>query len=251
MDGANLNAILGITRPGDFGVDCMHINLHKTFTQPHGGGGPGSGPVAVCDRLVPFLPTPRVLKNADGTFRRATRADLPQSIGRVRSHQGNPGVFVRSYCYIRAHGGRGLRQVSEDAVLNANYILARLQAAYDLPYPGPCMHEVVFSARRQLKEHKIRALDIAKRLIDLGYHPPTVYFPLIVAEAIMIEPTETESKETLDRFCEAMLQIAQEAQHSPQVLHDAPRTTPVTRCDEVRAVKSPCLCWTPGPDASA
>ena len=251
MDGANLNAILGLTRPGDFGVDCMHINLHKTFTQPHGGGGPGSGPVAVCDRLVPFLPAPRVLKNADGSFRRASAADLPQSIGRVRSHQGNPGVFVRSYCYIRAHGGRGLRQVSEDAVLNANYVLARLQEAYDLPYPGPCMHEVVFSARRQLKEHKIRALDIAKRLIDLGYHPPTIYFPLIVAESIMIEPTETESRETLDQFCDAMLQIAREARESPQLLHDAPVTTPVTRCDEVRAVKSPCLCWTPPADSVA
>jgi glycine dehydrogenase subunit 2 len=245
MDGANLNAIMGRTRPGDFGVDCMHINLHKTFTQPHGGGGPGAGPVALCEKLIPFMPAPRVVKDDDGAFRRLTAADLPQSIGRVRSHQGNPGVFVRSYTYMRGCGGVGLREVSDDAVLNANYILARLKGAYDLPYDGPCMHEVVFTARRQLKENKVRALDIAKRLIDLGYHPPTVYFPLVVAEALMIEPTETESKDTLDAFCDAMLQIAREAQESPDLLHNAPVTASVTRCDEVRAVKSPCLCWTP------
>ena len=242
MDGANLNAILGITRPGDFGVDLMHMNLHKTFTQPHGGGGPGAGPVAVAERLVPFLPVPRVVEER-GVYRR--REDYPKSIGRIRSYQGNPGVFVRAYTYIRAHGGAGLRKVSEDAVLNANYILARLTGAYDPASPGPCMHEAVFSAKRQLRDHHVRALDIAKRLIDLGYHPPTIYFPLIVAECLMIEPTETESRETLDAFCDHMLQIAKEAAATPDLLTSAPVTTPVGRCDEVRAVKHPCLCWTP------
>ncbi len=242
MDGANMNALLGIARPGDFGVDVMHLNLHKTFTQPHGGGGPGSGPVAVGEKLVPFLPVPRVVLEG-GAYRR--REDFPKTIGRVRSFQGNPGVFVRAFAYIRSNGGEGLRTVTEAAVLNANYILARLRDAYDLPYPGPCMHEAVFSARRQVKQNGVRALDVAKRLIDLGFHPPTIYFPLIVPEALMIEPTETEPKETLDAFVAAMLAIAREAAEEPQKVKDAPVTTPVARLDEVRAVKQPRLRWRP------
>ncbi|MCI0342922.1 MAG: aminomethyl-transferring glycine dehydrogenase subunit GcvPB [Planctomycetales bacterium] len=242
MDGANMNALLGIARPGDFGVDVMHLNLHKTFTQPHGGGGPGAGPVAVGEKLVPFLPVPRIVQEG-GAYRR--REDFPKTIGRVRSFQGNPGVFVRAYAYIRSHGGEGLRKVTEAAVLNANYILARLRDAYDLAYPGPCMHEAVFSARRQVKQNGVRALDIAKRLIDLGFHPPTIYFPLIVPESLMIEPTETEPKETLDAFVAAMLTIAGEAAEEPQKVKDAPVTMPVTRLDEVRAVKQPRLRWRP------
>jgi glycine dehydrogenase subunit 2 len=240
-DGANLNAVLGKARPGDMGFDAMHINLHKTFATPHGGGGPGAGPVAVNDLLAPFLPGPRVVWSEDA-FRFVTPE---RSIGRVRSFCGNVGVAVRAYAYIRAIGGEGLREVAEQAVLSANYLKERLKGVYELPYDRPCMHEFVLSGRRFKREHGVRTLDIAKRLLDHGVHPPTIYFPLIVDEAIMIEPTETESLETLDRFVDAMLEIASEAVSDPQLLHDAPTTTPVRRLDEARAVKQPELAWRP------
>jgi glycine cleavage system P protein (glycine dehydrogenase) subunit 2 len=247
MDGANMNAILGIARPGDFGVDVMHFNLHKTFSTPHGGGGPGAGPIAVNAKLEPYLPVPRVVRTQDGRFELSE--DHPRSIGKVRSYFGNSGILLRALAYALAHGPAELRAVSEHAVLNANYIRARLSDAYHLPYTAPSMHEVVFSAKKQ-KGFDVRALDIAKRLIDLGFHPPTIYFPLVVAEALMIEPTETESRETLDAFIEAMLRIAREAEASPQVLHEAPVTQPVKRLDEVNAVKTPilvCPCDLPDP----
>jgi len=237
MDGANMNAILGITRPGDFGVDVMHFNLHKTFSTPHGGGGPGAGPLAVNDVLEPYLPVPIVVER-NGRFE--LDSDRPHTIGKVRSFFGNSGILVRALAYIAAHGPEDLRAISEHAVLNANYIRHRLKGAFHLPYDGLSMHEVVFTARRQ-KNFGIRALDIAKRLIDLGFHPPTIYFPLIVNEALMIEPTETETRETLDAFCDAMLQIAAEAENDPQILQEAPLLQPVKRLDEVTAVKSPIL----------
>ena len=237
MDGANLNAILGITRPGDFGVDIMHFNLHKTMSTPHGGGGPGAGPIAATDVLEPYLPVPRIVRRND-TW--TLDEDRPRSIGKVRSFFGQSGILVRALAYLAAHGPSDLRAVSEHAVLNANYIRARLQEAYHLPYETPCMHEVVFTAKRQ-KAHGIRALDIAKRLIDLGFHPPTIYFPLVVHEALMIEPTETETLETLDAFCDAMLRIASEAETDPRILQDAPVKQPVKRLDEVGAVKTPIL----------
>jgi glycine dehydrogenase subunit 2 len=232
-DGANLNAVCGIARPGDMGFDIVHINLHKTFSQPHGGGGPGGGPIAVAKRLEPFLPVPAVVKDGD-RFR--LDFDRPKSIGKVRAFTGPFGVFVRSYAYIRRYGP-GLREMSEAAVLNANYLLARLKDAYDLPFDRLCMHEFVLSARTLKKEHGVSALDIAKRLMDFGIHPPTVYFPLIVPEALMIEPTETEPKERLDEFCDVMLRIAHEASVDPDVLHDAPHNRPVRRLDEVKAAK--------------
>ena len=235
-DGANLNAVCGISRPGDMGFDIVHINLHKTFSQPHGGGGPGGGPIAVRAELEPFLPAPAVTRNEDGSF--ALDFDRPQSIGKVRGFTGPFGVFVRSYAYIRAYGPR-LREMSEVAVLNANYVLARLKDAYDLPFDRLCMHEFVLSARSLKRDHGVTALDIAKRLMDYGFHPPTIYFPLIVPEALMIEPTETESKETLDAFCDAMLAIAREAAESPELLKEAPHDRPVRRLDEVRAAKKP------------
>ncbi|HVR73807.1 MAG TPA: aminomethyl-transferring glycine dehydrogenase subunit GcvPB [Planctomycetota bacterium] len=238
MDGANMNAILGIARPGDFGVDVMHFNLHKTFSTPHGGGGPGAGPIAVNDKLEPFLPVPRLVKREDGSF--DLSGEHPRAIGKVRSYFGNTGILLRALAYAWAHGPEDLRAVSEHAVLNANYIRAGLGGAYHLPYGTPSMHEVVFSAKKQ-KQFSIRALDIAKRLIDLGFHPPTIYFPLIVPEALMIEPTETEARETLDEFIEAMRRIAREAEESPGLLHDAPVTQPVKRLDEVNAVKTPIL----------
>ena len=218
MDGANMNAILGIARPGDFGVDVMHFNLHKTFSTPHGGGGPGAGPVAACAALAPYLPVPRVMRlpGPDGPARYALEREAPKSIGKVRAHFGNTAILVRAAAYIAAHGPESLRGVSEAAVLNANYIRARLAGEYHLPYPTPSLHEVVFTARNQVKANGIRALDIAKRLLDFGFHPPTIYFPLVVHEALMIEPTETESRETLDRFCAAMLRIAAEARESPR-----------------------------------
>ena len=243
MDGANMNAILGITRPGDFGVDVMHFNLHKTFSTPHGGGGPGAGPIAVNEKLEPYLPTPRLVERKGATPEENSyhlSEDHPQSIGQVRSFFGNTGILLRALAYAYAHGPKELRAVSEHAVLNANYIRSKLQKAYALPYTSPSMHEVVFSAKKQ-KQFTVRALDIAKRLIDLGFHPPTIYFPLIVSEALMIEPTETESRETLDGFIEAMLQIAREAETAPDLLHSAPQTQPVKRLDEVRAVKAPVL----------
>ena len=238
-DGANLNAVVGICRPGDMGFDVVHVNLHKTFATPHGGGGPGSGPVGVKKFLEPFLPAPLVTCT-DGRY--SLDSDRPQSIGRMRSFHGNFGVIVRAYAYILSMGAEGLPEVARAAVLGANYVRARLQDVYELPYKRSCMHEVVLSGERQ-KKQGASTLDIAKRLIDYGYHPPTVYFPLIVHEALMIEPTETESKETLDAFIEAMRQIAQEAGENPAPLLEAPHGTPVTRLDEARAAREPVLTW--------
>ena len=237
MDGANMNAILGVTRPGDFGVDMMHFNLHKTLSTPHGGGGPGAGPIAVTEELEPYLPVPRIVRNDDGFDLEARR---PLSIGKVRSFLGQSGILVRALAYLMAHGPDDLRAISEHAVLNANYIRKRLESAFHLPFASDSMHEVVFTAKRQ-KALGVRALDIAKRLIDLGFHPPTIYFPLIISEALMIEPTETETRETLDAFCDAMLQIANEAETDPSKLEHAPVSQPVGRLDEVAAVKSPIL----------
>jgi glycine dehydrogenase subunit 2 len=234
-DGANLNAVCGISRPGDMGFDIVHINLHKTFSQPHGGGGPGGGPIAVRESLEPYLPVPVVVRDGDG-FR--LDHDRPKSIGKVRGFSGPFGVFVRSYAFMRAWGP-GLREMSEVSVLNANYMLARLKDAYDLPYDRLCMHEFVLSARGLKREHGISALDVAKRLMDFDFHPPTVYFPLVVPEALMIEPTETEAKETLDAFIEAMLAIAREAAEEPETVRSAPHDRPVQRLDEVRAAKQP------------
>ena len=232
-DGANLNAVCGISRPGDMGFDVMHFNLHKTFSQPHGGGGPGAGSVAVRDILEPYLPTPVVVRDGDG-FR--LDHDRPKSIGRVRGFGGPFGVFVRAYAFIRSWGP-GLRDMSEIAVLNANYMLALLKDDYELPYDRHCMHEFVLSARGLKREYGATALDVAKRLMDYGFHPPTVYFPLVVPEALMIEPTETEAKETLDAFCQAMLAIVGEAASDPDLLKSAPHTRPVARLDEAGAAK--------------
>jgi glycine dehydrogenase subunit 2 len=234
-DGANLNAVCGISRPGDMGFDVVHINLHKTFSQPHGGGGPGGGPIAVRASLEPYLPVPLVVQTDNGF---ALDYDRPKSIGKVRAFTGPFGVFVRSYAFMRAWGPR-LREMSEVAVLNANYMLARLKDAYDLPFDRLCMHEFVLSARTLKREHGVSALDVAKRLMDFGFHPPTIYFPLIVPEALMIEPTETEAKETLDAFCEAMLRIVREAADEPETIKSAPHSRPVHRLDEVRAAKNP------------
>jgi glycine dehydrogenase subunit 2 len=232
-DGANLNAVCGISRPGDMGFDIIHINLHKTFSQPHGGGGPGGGPVVVRDRLEPYLPVPAIVDDGD-SFR--LDYDRPKSIGKVRGYTGPFGVFVRSYAYIRSYGP-GLREMSEAAVLNANYLLALLKEAYDLPFDRLCMHEFVLSARTLKRQNGISALDVAKRLMDYGFHPPTVYFPLVVPEALMIEPTETEAKETLDEFADAMLAIAREAVDDPDTIRAAPHDRPVQRLDEVLAAK--------------
>jgi glycine dehydrogenase subunit 2 len=240
MDGANFNAILGLTRPGDLGFDVCHFNLHKTFTTPHGGGGPGAGPVGVKSHLEPFLPTPVVARHGDDYVLDWKR---PRSIGKLQAFWGNFGMHVRAWTYIRTMGGDGLRAVSENAVLNANYIMKRLESHYDVAAPGPCMHECVLSARRQ-KKLGVSAMDIAKRLLDLGFYAPSTYFPLIVEEALMIEPTETESKETLDAFCEAMIQIAREAETSPHLIHEAPVTTPVRRLDQTKAAREPNLRWT-------
>jgi glycine dehydrogenase subunit 2 len=232
-DGANLNAVCGRSRPGDMGFDIVHFNLHKTFSQPHGGGGPGGGPIAVRRRLEPFLPVPAVVREGE---RFALDYDRPKSIGKVRGFLGPFGVFVRSYAFIRSYGP-GLREMSDAAVLNANYLLARLRDAYELPFDRLCMHEFVLSARRLKREHGITALDIAKRLMDYGFHPPTIYFPLVVPEALMIEPTETEAKETLDAFADAMLAIAREAAEEPELIKEAPHGRPVRRVDEVLAAK--------------
>ena len=241
MDGANFNAILGITRPGDLGFDVCHFNLHKTFTTPHGGGGPGAGPVGIKAHLAPFLPAPVVVKDDEGQF--ALDWNRPQSVGKLQAFWGNFGMLVRAYTYIRTMGPDGLRAVSENAVLNANYIMKRLESDYDRATAGPCMHECVVSARRQ-KKLGVSATDIAKRLLDLGFYAPTTYFPLIVDEALMIEPTETESKETLDQFCDAMIQIAREAETDPSRIHEAPVTTPVRRLDQTLAARQPVLKWT-------
>jgi glycine cleavage system P protein (glycine dehydrogenase) subunit 2 len=232
-DGANLNAVCGISRPGDMGFDIVHINLHKTFSQPHGGGGPGGGPIVVRDRLEPYLPVPAIVKDGD---RFQLDYDRPKSIGKVRGYAGPFGVFVRSYAYIRSYGPR-LREMSEIAVLNANYLLALLKDGYDLPFDRLCMHEFVLSARTLKRQYGISALDVAKRLMDYGFHPPTIYFPLVVPEALMIEPTETEAKETLDAFAEAMLAIAREAVDDPDTIRSAPHHRPVQRLDEVLAAK--------------
>ena len=248
-DGANMNALLGIVRLGDLGFDILHYNLHKTFSTPHGGGGPGSGPVAVSAELVDFLPDPVV-----GIIEEESpESDLPplygfvtppQTIGRVKAFQGHFGMFVRAYTYIRMHGADGLRQVSEYAVLNANYLMARLKDAYHIPYERVCMHEFVVEGRWS-DSPDIHALDISKRLMDFNFHPPTNYFPLIVHESLMIEPTETESKENLDAFVEAMIKIAEEAKHNPEVLKNAPHNTPFGRLDEVKAAKELVLCCIP------
>jgi glycine dehydrogenase subunit 2 len=242
LDGANMNAILGVARPGDLGVDLMHYNPHKTFSGPHGGGGPGAGPIAVRDHLAAYLPAPLVARRDDGSYR--LDHDRPKSIGRVRSYFGNVGVLVRAYCYIRSQGPDGLRRVAEHAVLNANYLLARVQGAYPVPFGTRCMHEFVASARGLARDRGVRAMDVAKRLLDFNMHAPTVYFPLIVPEALMIEPTETESRETLDRFAEALLHIAEE---DADLLHQAPLTTPIGRPDEVAAARHPVVRWSPGP----
>lgn len=239
-DGANMNAIMGITRPGDAGFDAMHFNPHKTFASPHGGGGPGSGPVAVKSFLADLLPGPTVGYRDEKYY---LKADGPDSIGRVHSFYGNVAVLLRAYAYIRALGASGVRSASENAVLNANYLLHRLKDTYEIPFGTRCMHEFVISACHR-KECKVRALDIAKRLIDYGVHPPTIYFPLIVAEALMIEPTETESLRTLDAFAEVLLKIDEEAQTDPQLLQHAPHDTPVSRLDEALAARKPELRWT-------
>jgi glycine dehydrogenase subunit 2 len=249
-DGANLNAIMGVCRPGDMGFDIVHFNLHKTFTQPHGGGGPGSGPIAVSDRIEPYLPRPQVVRRESTGNGSHPHYDLdydrPKSIGRLRGFHGNYGVFVRSYAYIRSLGAAGLREVSEVAVLNANYLLARLRAegvAEYLPaaYDRLCMHEFVLSGAPMKRELKIKTLDLAKRLLDHGVHPPTVYFPLIVDEALLVEPTETETKETLDHFAEIVAEILREAREDPEVARGAPYTTPVRRLDEAAAAKRPVI----------
>jgi glycine dehydrogenase subunit 2 len=268
-DGANANAFLGKTRPGDLGFDVIQLNLHKTFSTPHGGGGPGSGPVGVSKSLVDFLPVPRIIKKSSGydwsenhltnrdgetsylpilhiilkdsTY--AWSSNFPDSIGRVRSFYGNFNVIVKAYTYIRSLGAEGLKRATEMAVLNANYIKERLKPYFELPYDRICMHECVFSGNRQVVESGVHTTDIAKKLIDYGYHPPTIYFPLIVHEAIMIEPTETESKETLDDFCEAMIAIAKEAKENPDGVKNAPVTTLVSRLDEVLAARKPDVCW--------
>ena len=240
LDGANMNAILGAVRPGDMGADLMHFNPHKTFSGPHGGGGPGAGPIAVREFLGPYLPSPVVAKRSDGSFH--LDEERPKSIGRVRSFFGNTGVLFRAYCYIRSQGPEGLKAVSENAVLNANYLLALVRDVYPVPFGDHCMHEFVASARSMMRDKGVRAMDIAKRLIDHGYHAPTVYFPLIVPEALMMEPTETESRETLEAFAKVLIEIAGE---DPVLLHNAPTSTPVTRPDEVRAAKNLILTWKP------
>jgi glycine dehydrogenase subunit 2 len=246
MDGANMNALVGVSRPGDFGIDVMHLNLHKTFSTPHGGGGPGAGAVAVAKVLTPFLPGPRLVQ-ADGKWR--WNYDLPQSIGRVRAFYGNFGVLVRALAYIMAHGGNGLRQATLDALLNANYIRTLLEPYYELAYKAPSMHECVFSDDRQAKKG-VRTGDIAKRLIDYGFHPYTVSFPLIVRGAMMIEPTETESKQELDLFVDAMISIAKEVEQDPELVRKAPHSTRTLRVDEVSAARRPIVRWKPKATAS-
>jgi glycine dehydrogenase subunit 2 len=248
MDGANMNALVGVARPGDFGIDVMHMNLHKTFSTPHGGGGPGAGPVAVTAELEPYLPFPRLVKNEDGSL--GFNFDCPKSVGRLRAFHGNYGVLVRALSYILTHGDTGLREATETAVLNANYIAYNLKETYEIAYPGPLMHEVVFSDKYQLK-HGVKNVDIAKRLIDYGFYPPTMSFPLIVHGALMVEPTETESREELDLFIDAMKSINDEAAEDAEILRQAPHTTKVGRLDEVGAARKPVLRWKPDSKADS
>ena len=242
MDGANMNALMGIVKPGSIGIDIMHLNLHKTFSTPHGGGGPGAGPVGVLEHLAGLLPVPRVVKK-DGRF--SLKETSGESIGRVHPWFGNFNVFVKAYAYIKALGGEGLLEVSENAIINANYLMKKVARDYDIKYPGRCMHEFVASGRN-LKKFGVKTVDVAKRLLDYGLHAPTVYFPLIVEEALMIEPVETEKKEALDHFADVMAKIAKEAEENPEILHEAPVTTPVRRLDEVAAARCPELSWSGG-----
>jgi glycine dehydrogenase subunit 2 len=243
MDGANLNALLGHVRPGDMGFDVVHFNLHKTFSAPHGGGGPGSGPVGVKGELIPYLPVPVVVERDKGSY--VLETDRPKSIGKVQAFYGNFGVMVKAYAYIRQLGPEGLQRVSENAIINANYLMRRLQPIYDLTYSGHCQHEFVLSGKK-FRAHEVRTLDIAKRLLDFGVHAPTIYFPLIVPEALMIEPTETESRESLNAFVDALAHIAREAESDPLSLKTAPHNTPVARVDEVKAAQDLKLRWQPG-----
>ncbi len=244
LDGANFNAVVGVTRPGDWGVDVMHLNLHKTFSTPHGGGGPGAGPVCVRGHLEPYLPTPVVVERGGKPLFDFER---PKSIGKVHGWHGNVAVHLRAWAYVRSLGGEGLRLVAQMAVLNANYLRSKVKDIFPVPHGvpqgTPCKHEFVASAKR-LKEHGVRgALDLAKALIDEGFHPPTIYFPLVVDEALMIEPTETESKETLDAFADALRRLAERAATDPESLRTAPHRAPVSRVDEATAARVPCLCW--------
>jgi len=239
-DGANLNALMGVLKLGHLGVDMVHINLHKTFSTPHGGGGPGAGPLAIKEELSPYLPIP-VIEKEDGFYR--LDENRPQSIGKIRAFYGNFGVLVRAYAYILSMGAEGLRRASEMAVLNANYLMKKLKGHYFLPYDRPCMHECVFTDRFQEKGG-VTTLDLAKRMIDYGYHPPTIYFPLVVKGALMMEPTETENRDSIDRFAETMIVIAKEAAENPDLLLQAPRTVKVRRLDEVLAARNPKLRWT-------
>jgi glycine dehydrogenase subunit 2 len=248
MDGANMNALMGVARPGDMGVDCMHLNLHKTFSTPHGGGGPGAGPIGVVEELEPFLPIPRVVREADGTLR--LDFDRPDSIGRVRAFFGNFGVLVRALAYIRTLGPEGIREACETAVLNANYLKRNLEDVYALAFEGPVMHEVVFSDRAQ-QAHGVRNGDIAKRIIDYGFYPPTMSFPLVAPGAIMIEPTETEGREELDLFIAAMRSIAEECERDPDMVRAAPHRTRVGRFDETAAARKPVLRWQPEENSNA
>ena len=240
LDGANLNALLGVVKPGDMGFDMVHFNLHKTFSTPHGGGGPGSGPLGVKKHLADFLPVPVLAKNEKDNY--FLDYKKPDSIGKVQAFYGNFGVMVKAYAFIRACGPQGLRRISENAIINANYLMESLKEYYHLPYPGPCQHEFVLSGMKQ-KERGVKTLDIAKRLLDYGLHAPTVYFPLIVSEALMIEPTESESKESLDEFIQAMMKINQEIEENPEVVKSAPHNTPVARLDEVKAAKDLNVRW--------
>jgi glycine dehydrogenase subunit 2 len=245
MDGANLNAMMGIARPGDMGFDVVHFNLHKTFSTPHGGGGPGSGPIGVKENLAPFLPVPLVAKRINKRGEEEYYLDYkrPWSIGRMHGFYGNFGVMVKAYAYIRQNGAKGLREVSENAIINANYLKESLKTYYHLPYDEICQHEFVLSGEKQFREKGVKTLDIAKRLLDYGLHAPTVYFPLIVHEALMIEPTETESKESLDEFIQAMIQIAKEVEENPEIVKSAPQNTPVTRLDEGKAARELNVRW--------
>jgi glycine dehydrogenase subunit 2 len=245
-DGANLNAILGHARPGDMGFDVVHLNLHKTFATPHGGGGPGAGPVGVGERLLPFLPVPMVTRDGDA-YRWLTEADRPHSIGRLSAFAGNVGILLRAWVYVRLLGGEGLRRVAEFATLNAAYLQAKLREAdFELAFPNRrASHEFVVTLRQSKQELGVTALDVAKRLLDYGYHAPTVYFPLLVPECLLIEPTETETRDMLDGFVAALVAIAREAREQPDLLHGAPHTLPVRRLDEVRAARQPDLAWRP------